>query len=174
MSNTQPDQPLKREALKLKEIINHCRGAPLTDWPPDEEIWVRRSQDLKRGIVIDDATVGGKINGEVWRHSFIRLTDLWAFAMARPDRSHWDWLIEFCKSWAIALGVKLPVTHLKAATQDKYQRWFDRAQEKKTDELKGHPTQLARIVAKTEKGVRGASAENIVRRLSEHYPGWAD
>lgn len=95
---------LSQESLSKKEIINSCRGAPAADWPPPDHLWKGRSRDLKRGLNLDNVSMGGPrdtIQG------YVRLTNLWPWVTSRPDKPHWEWLIEFCSKWATALGVEL-------------------------------------------------------------------
>ena len=95
---------LSQESLSKKEIINFCRGAPAADWPPPDQLWKRRSRDLKRSLNIDKVRMGGP---RETRHGYVRLTDVWAFVAARPNKPHWEWLTEFCTQWASALGIEL-------------------------------------------------------------------
>ena len=98
---------LSQESLSKTEIINFCRAAPATDWPPPDRLWKGRSRDLKRGLNLDKVPMGGPRER---RHGYVRLTDLWPWVISRPDKPHWEWLVEFCPKWATVLGVELEGT----------------------------------------------------------------
>ena len=61
-------------------------------------------------------------------------------------------------------------------TKQKYKRWYDLAQEIKKEGKWTRPSEIARAIAKREKGSgeRGVNAANIRRRLDKHYPRWAE
>jgi hypothetical protein len=70
----------------------------------------------------------------------------------------------------------------KRETKEKYQRWYNHAQEIKDEGRWTRSTDIANAIAKREtkrlkgKGVndKGINATNIKRRLDEHYPGWSE
>jgi hypothetical protein len=69
----------------------------------------------------------------------------------------------------------------KRKTRERWQLWNSTGQDvKDEDETAGRPKQkptaLAKAIAEHPKvkGGKGANVQNIVRRLNEHHPGWAD
>ena len=107
MSNpTKPassDHWLRRESLELKKLINLARGAPVPNWPPDQE-WTEIFQDLKDAI--DRSELPAALRGpSAWRRSSVRLLDLWSFVKDRDAR--WQPLRDFCQRWAKASGISL-------------------------------------------------------------------
>ena len=72
--------------------------------------------------------------------------------------------------------------NLKPETEEKYQHWYNLAQEIKKEGQWTRPTEIAKAIAKREikrlkgKGVslRGINANNIRRRLDENFRGWSE
>lgn len=74
----------------------------------------------------------------------------------------------------------------KANTAAKYKRWYELAKVAKAEEGRQHPLRPVEIARKVESlvrkedgspavaKVRGLNAENIQRRLREHFPGWSE
>ena len=61
----------------------------------------------------------------------------------------------------------------RAATQAKYQCWYDKAQEIKVDDKYEHPLSPLDIARKVARRCGDGKPDNIKRRLNEHLPGWA-
>ena len=94
---------LQCEELRLIEIINIARGAPIDDWPPDDE-WVGRFFMLKRPCL------RGKLPAVLVspvRLSSVLLADLSVFLAEQPPHPKWNWLGELCEVWSEESGVAL-------------------------------------------------------------------
>lgn len=106
---------LREEALALKYVINIACGASVYDWPPQGQ-WRARFKTLK--LTIDRGELSAVTHGApANRFTHVRLADLWTFATTRAGDHSWDWLRDFCQSWATVRGDVLPTLDTAASSE---------------------------------------------------------
>jgi len=111
---------LKEPMLRLREIINIARGAPINDWSirdePDENgaNWASRFRTLKgyceRGILPHTPKKGAEA---LYTEATIFLNETWEFLQLNvPQEQSVEWLRDFCKhKWANARNEDLREYH---------------------------------------------------------------
>ncbi len=147
--SAQADTEARRQGL-TREIFISMRG--LSRWcdQPAFEKWVNRRK-LGRPNFMDDARDQTTKNAD---HSELAQTETTSL-MPNTERGRRE--------------------EGKRKTRVKYQRWYDCAQEIRSEGKWTRPTEIAAVIAKREKDSKetGVNAKNIRRRLDQYHPGWA-
>ncbi len=195
---------LPSETLSLKQIINMAWDADPGGYPyPDEKICEALNRDLHYAIVKGELEGIANLESKRHDRTRLQPLWAWLTKPERKDRAQCEPLRDFCRRWAKVrdetlpdcvrpssyeyesevLGPSdIPREKGKRKTKEKYQRWYEDSQEIKTEGKYTRPTDIAKVIAKKEKArmvevgreAKGVTTANILRRLNEHHPGWAE